>query len=422
LPTVQYLSAAATFCITRPEAASRFERWNRTFCAITRYANEPVAAGWGFFSLGRWYLLANRHAQAIEVLQVAEAIGREQAAVNLIGYAIVERATSYRLSGANEQALHSLDAALDLVEGADGADRNLIVTILVALGVLYLTIAQPNAARPHIERASELLAADTEPEPYLELFIAQLSALLMLNQSQPGDALKQIQRAHELATRLQDERLLADLEALTGWAHFQHAEPDASRQWYARAQQRVDALPYPRLQPQLWLYEAELYSAKGEHQAAQDLLVKALATIQHPEHIDRNLEAQIRTKLGGTYYRRGQMKSALEMLQSAIELLEAVHNTQTAVEVLNLIGIIYRESKQIEAGLAYFQQKQEQIQNLKNDGAQITLFNWLAILLNDIGNVRDAMGYFERATPLVELLENNEERATTYMLFASIYR
>jgi len=466
-------SALANLGITY-QAMGRFEEaldYLKHALEIDRVLGDRRGEAGTLANLGITYQAMGRFGEALDYLKHALEINRALGDRRGEASALANLGITCRAMGRFEEALEHLQHALELDRAL--GDRRGEAGTLANLGITYQAMRRFREAVDHLQRALEINQelGDRRGEA------GTLANLGITYQAMGrfGEALEHLQRALEINQALGDRRGEASTLANLGLTYqamgrfeeaLEHLDRaleinrllgDKEAMTTARGNiRRTRGLL--RGQPATLTFKAkaleqlghyglalgflEAALVKRERNAAPEAATRArIARIQRVmgrfeealEHLQRALEidqalgdrrgeAGTLANLGITYQAMGRFEEALEHLQRALEINRALGDRQGEAGTLANLGITYQAMGRFEEALEHLQRALEINQELGDrQGGASALAN-LGITYQAMGRFEEALDHLQRALEIDQALGDRRGEASALGSLGTIYQ
>lgn len=177
------------------------------------------------------------------------------------------------------------------------------------------------------------------------------------------------------------------------------------------------------LQGQLLYLAAERLYAQDARQSYQQAIEKFLAALPHFRAAeDRASEARTLNYIGMSHYVTGDLPTALQYGQQALELRRALGDKIAIGQQLGIIGLFHYSMGEIEQALDYYQQSLALKRAEGNKlGVAVTLHN-IGVAYFQIGDTDKALDYYRQALPIHKELNDPSREGLILHSIGSVYR
>jgi tetratricopeptide (TPR) repeat protein len=292
-----------------------------------------------------------------------------------------------------------------LTDGERLGDRRVVMTVLIHLGLTYLTLRQFDQAQQVYQQALAL-TRDVEV-PALET-----SALLALGRfyiacREPAQAIVHLQPALKLARQTGDRWQEASALMSLGEVYNPSQQPQRAIDFFQEALAIAQQIQAPLLQLSLLTSLGRSYLALQQYSPATQAYEQALQLArQNDRHQD---EALILSGLSASAYNANQLEEAIAYGQQAVDLARQFQNSLDEYGALYVLTCACDKNGQAERAIAHCQQAIEAAQRAKTPSLEAHASVRLGCLYEDSGNIAAAIQSFLSAQQLYREVNMNPD-------------
>lgn len=179
--------------------------------------------------------------------------------------------------------------------------------------------------------------------------------------------------------------------------------------------------PAPELEDRAFRFilNARIYLARRREIRRIEWLDVGLAIVR--QRTDKKHEALFLNDLGMAWDTLGEKRKALDYLEQALPLRQAVGDWSGQATTLNNIGMTLNTLGEHGKALGYLSQALELWTTSDDQTGKATALNNIGLIYDDLGEKRKALNYYEQALPLIHAIGNWSGEATTLNNIGMIY-
>ncbi|MCI0415680.1 tetratricopeptide repeat protein [bacterium] len=294
-----------------------------------------------------------------------------------------EKAVQFNSEGKFETVFHQIVSNLQEHLGIADLDPNMwVIPSLEGAQTYYESLDFFD--KGNLERGTQLLTNLKSSGPFQAL--AQLKlAIILYKTDQIADAKKHLELANQLS------------QTVAPYDRFKIQ----IRQ--AEVSEKLDSVPaiYKEL---LAAYpnDSDLYAEIADHYSSREEWEQALENYNRARVLDPK-DIRILIAIGRTQMKKGNPQTALTFLVEASSLQKLLNDKERA-DLLNILGVAYRQIEYHESALEHFQKSMAIKKKIGDQKGVATTLGNIGNVFRDMGRYKDARASYEEALTLSEQL------------------
>ncbi|HAZ00977.1 MAG: hypothetical protein A2W95_06680 [Bacteroidetes bacterium GWA2_40_14] len=282
--------------------------------------------------------------------------------------------------------------------------------------LLLISIAGNTVMTANTVDSLQNLLPSATPERKTELYL-EIAKFYQANSF--DSALYYYSRSQELATKLNNQSKISDIQRLKGTVYFWKGDYRQSQIEFESALNGYEKAHDEIGQAKIYNNLSMLFQAQGKNNEAVTNLEKALKTFI--DNGNEPLQTLPLINLGIIYFRSGNYTKASDNFNHAL-IIAKKHNDLTSISnITNNLGTVYKEMGKYPEALDCFNQSVGSYQQLNDKIGESASLTNIGILFKELGNYNQAVTYIAKSLQIKREIQAQDKIPASLIILGDIY-